>query len=178
MKIAAYHGQELKWLQPNTMKMEYELRSGDDVVARLVFRSSFGTLANTTSEDGCWTFKRIGFFQTRVTIRECDSEKDLAVFKNNTWSDGGTLVMADGRKLLASTNFWNTEYDFKTENGDMVVRFKKIGGVLHISSMVEFGPGFANYMEAPWIVMLGWYLTVMMQMDTTAAVMATTVVAP
>ncbi|MBN2003678.1 MAG: hypothetical protein JXA21_10010 [Anaerolineae bacterium] len=29
----------------------------------------------------------MGFFQNHVTVRVCDSETDLAVFKNNTWKD-------------------------------------------------------------------------------------------
>jgi hypothetical protein len=75
----------LRWSQPSAMKMEYELRSGDECVARLKFRSSFGSYATAESNEGHWTFKRVGFWQTKVTIRARDSDADLAVFKNNTW---------------------------------------------------------------------------------------------
>ena len=46
--------------------MEYELRAGDMLAATLRFRSSFGSFATAEDGDGCWTFKRVGFWQTSV----------------------------------------------------------------------------------------------------------------
>ena len=91
MKMAELIGRELKWVQPHALKMEYELRAGEMLAATLHFRSSFGSFATATSADGSWTFKRVGFWQTRVTVRTSGTETDLAVFRNNTWSGGGTL---------------------------------------------------------------------------------------
>src|SRR5512143_4092274 len=133
MKLAEMIGQELKWVQPHALKMEYDLRTGEDIVATLVFRSSFGSFATAASADGTWTFKRVGFWQTKATIRASGGETDLAVFKNNTWSAGGTLELPNGRKYFANTNFWATQYEFKTETGEALVSYKKVGGVLHMS---------------------------------------------
>jgi len=66
-KIAELIGQQLKWGQPSAFKMQYELQAGDELAATLRFRSSFGSFATGESADGCWTFKRTGFWQTRVT---------------------------------------------------------------------------------------------------------------
>jgi hypothetical protein len=165
MKIAELTGQELKWVQPDAMKMEYELRSGDKVAATLRFRSSFGTFATAASDDGSWTFKRVGFWQTKVTIRTSGAEADMAVFKNNTWGGGGTLELPDGRKFLANTNSWASQYNFKTEAGDALISYRKIGGMLHLSSQVEIHAPAKEIAEMPWMVLLGWYLTVMMCMD-------------
>src|SRR5512146_2113843 len=104
-KIHELIGRELKWTQPSAMKMEYELHAGDEVAATLHFRSSFGSFATATSADGSWTFKRVGFWQTQVTIRASGAATNLAIFKNNTWSGGGTLELPDGRKYPANTNF-------------------------------------------------------------------------
>lgn len=168
MKLAKLAGQELKWVQPHASKMEYELRAGNAVAATLRFRSSFGSFATATSADGTWTFKRVGFSQTKATIRASEAETDLAVFKNNTWSGGGTLELPDGRKYPANTNFWATQFEFTTEMGDTLIRYKNIGGFLHMSSETEILPIARNIPELPWMVMLGWYLTVMMLMDNTA----------
>jgi len=163
-KIAEVIGRELEWVQPSAWKMEYELRAGDELIATLRFRSSFGSFATAESADGCWTFKRVGFWQTRVTIRGCGSEMDIAMFKNNTWSGGGTLELPDGRKVLATTNLWLTNFEFKTEAGETLVRFKT-GGLVHLSAKVEIQPAAAGVPELPWVVMFGWYLAVMMYMD-------------
>ncbi len=173
MKLAELIGQELKWVQPHALKMEYELRAGDVVAATLHFRSSLGSFATGTSADGSWTFKRIGFWQTKATVRASGEEVDLAVFKNNTWSGGGTLELPDGRQYPANTNFWATQYEFKTEITDeALISYRKIGGLLHMSAAVEIYPAAREIAELPWMVLLGWYLTVMMHRDS-AAVAAT-----
>lgn len=159
---------ELKWTQPKALKMHYELHAGEELAARLAFRSSFGSFAMGQSADGSWTFKRTGFFQTRVTIRPCEVETDIAQFRNNTWSGGGTLELPDGRRLLATTNLWQTNLEFKTESGETLLRFKS-GGLIHLSARVEIEPQAIELAELPWLTMLGWYLIVMMYMDSAAA---------
>jgi len=163
--IAELVGQSLKWEQPSALKLEYELRpGGGELAATLHFRSSFGSFATAESADGCWTFKRIGFFQTKVTIRPCGSDDDVAIFKNNTWSGGGTLEVADGRTFKATNNFWQTRLGFETESGEKLIGFEK-SGLLHLSATVEVQPSAISMTELPLMVTLGFYLIVMMNMD-------------
>jgi hypothetical protein len=164
-------GRELRWVKSNG----YELRDGDTVVATLRFRSMWGSLATAESADGCWTFKRVGFLQTRVTIRRCDSEEEIAVFKNNSWTGGGTLEFPDGRRLTADTNCWQTKFAFSTETGEPLVRFTKIFGLLKLSSNVEILPTGSAVASAPWLVMLGWYLSVQMHNDAASSASAASV---
>lgn len=168
-RIAELSGLELKWEQPNSFKMEYALFAGDEVAAALNFRSSFGSFATAESADGCWTFKRVGFFQTHVSIRTCYSETDIASYRNNTWRNGGTLELPDGRCYRASTNFWMTQFDFCDETEDVLFSYHKIGGFIHRSSYVNIFPNALVVPELPWMVLLGWYLTIMMQQDAAAA---------
>ena len=170
-RIADLYGQRLAWEQPSALKMHYELRAGSEVVSTLRFRSSFGSFATAESDDGCWTFKRVGFWQTRATVRPCGSDDDIASFKNNTWSGGGTLELADGRTFPATTNFWQTKFGFETGSGEKLIQFES-SGLLHLSVTVEIHPSAIKMQELPLMVMLGCYLIVMMQMD--AAVAAST----
>jgi hypothetical protein len=158
----------LKWVQPSAMKMNYELHAGDEVAATLRFRSSWGTFAKGEGADGCWTFKRVGFWQTRVTIRVCDADTEIALFRNNTWTGGGTLELSDGRRLRATTNLWQTQSEFQDEAGEALIRLRS-AGLIHLSAIVEIQPSARRLPELPWIVMLGWYLTVMMHTDSAAA---------
>ena len=159
--------QPLKWAQPSAFRMEYELLSGDEVFATLTFRSSFGTLATGDTADGCWTFKRVGFWQTRLTVRPCGDEQDLAVFKNNTWSGGGTLEFPDGRVFRATTNFWKTRLEFHNAAEEVLAVFHS-GGFFHLSADVEIMPAGAHLPELPLILCLGLYLIIMMQQDSAA----------
>lgn len=167
--IAQLVGSALEWVQPRALKMEYELRSGEEVVATLRFRSSWGSFATAESADGCWTFKRVGFWQTRATVRPCGSETEIAGFRQGTWSFGGTLEMPDGRKYLVSTNFWATRYQIQAEGGEEPLITYKTHGMLRLGAQMEIAPLAAELAELPWMAMLGWYLAVMMHNDSAAA---------
>ena len=75
-----------------------------------------------------------------------------------------------------TTHCWQTNYWFKTAEGEPVVNFKTKMGLLHQSTEVEILPAVENLLELPWMILLGWYLAVMMSNDTAAAVVTTTAV--
>jgi hypothetical protein len=170
-KITDLVGRELTWVQPHALKMHFELRDADEVAAELRFRSSLGSHATAESGDGKWTFKRVGFWQAKATVREFQSETDIAEFRNNTWASGGTLVLPDGRQFKANSNFWMTEYGFETEAGEPLVKYRRIRGVLHVSAQVEIGAS-RLLREMPWLASFGWYLAVLMHSDAAGAAAA------
>ena len=168
-KIRELPATEMRWTQPRTFAREYELRT-DQVVGTLTFPSMFGSLARGESSDGCWTFKRLGFISTIVTIRPCHSNQNVAVFRNNTWSSGGALEFPDGRSYLANSNFWQTRYSIHTVEEAPLITFDRVRGISHLSSDVEIHEAARSLPELPWLIMLGWYLTVMQYSDSIAVV--------
>lgn len=164
MKTISGEQRRLHWVQPKTLKMYYELRSDSELVATLKFRSSLGSFATAESGDGCWTFKRVGFLQTRATIRACESDKEIATFKNNTWSGGGSLTLADGREFRATTNVWQTKLEIQTAAGEVLLRLQT-SGFWQNSAEVEFTPLGLQMQELSWVTLFAWYIVVMMQMD-------------
>jgi len=113
----------------------------------------------------------VGFWQTRVTIRRCDSEDDIATFRNSTWKRGGSLELPDGRTFRATTNLWQTKLEFQESSGNPMIEFKT-AGLVHLSAKVQIHPVAHQLAELPWIVMLGWYLAIMMMNDTAGAAAA------
>ncbi len=156
--------------------MEYELRSGTDLLATLKCRNMFGTFATAASADGCWTFKRVGFWQNG-SIRACGSETDIAVFKNNTWDRGGTLQFSGefpgGSTFKATTNFWMTNFEFRTAADEPLVTFD-YGGVFHRSADVHISPLGQRIPECSMLVLFGWYLVLMLDMDNGAGAVVVT----
>ena len=163
----------LKWVQPNFSHTEYELLHNNELAATLRLRSLKGTLANAESADGSWTFKRVGFFKTRVTIRSAGSEEETAVFHNNTWKGGGTLEMPDGQKFYATTNFWGSKWSFQTEEEQPLIHFNNQWGLI-LSSDVLITPAAVHLPELPLLVLLGWYLFVMMYLNSAVAIASPT----
>lgn len=161
-------GTTLKWEQPNARKYEFELHTDGQLAATMRFRSEFGTFATAESADGCWTFKRTGFWHPQVSVRVCGSDDDIAIFKPNTWQGGGALELSGGRKLLASTNFWQNAYQIKTEDDAALIHFKT-SGVVHLSADFEIAPAATVWPELTWLVPLSWYLWVLSCLDAGAA---------
>lgn len=163
-RISEFSGKPLQWKQPHVTSAAFELKSNEELLATLKFSNAFGSLATGECADGSWTFKRVGFLNTHVSIRVAGTENDIAVYRNSTWSQGGTLELPDGRRINANSNFWHSQFEFTGESGDPILRFTNIGG-FKLHAELEFLPPAALLTELPWIVILGWYLTVMMYHD-------------
>ncbi len=167
-KIANFVGRPLQWDQASVFKAHYELRSGEILIATLQFRSMWRTLATAQSADGCWTLQRVGFWHTRTIVRACDSEEEIATFRNNTWSGGGTLALPDGREYPVHTNIWQTQYELKTPEGDSLIHYRN-RGVLRASAEVTIFPNAKDLPELPWMVLLGWYTILITQKESVDA---------
>ncbi len=164
MRLCDVADRELTWTQPAFTRQEYHLAEHGAPVGRLVFPRMLGTLAEAATRDGSWTFKRVGFFRQRATVRAVGSEHDLAVFQNNTWRGGGTLEFGEGARFQATTNFWSTRFGWETEREEALVRFH-YGGAFKLSATVEILEGARALPELPVLVLFGWYLCVMLHRD-------------
>ncbi len=158
--ISDLYGNDLQWIQPRLTDPYFELRSGEQFLASLRFKNAFGSLAEGVIDENIWTFKRQGFLNTHVTIRAKGKEENIAVFRNNTWSEGGTLEFPDGLKFTANSNFWNEQFEFTGNTGKTLMKLSQVSGIkLHARLEILALPEELN--AYPWIVLLGWYLTVM-----------------
>lgn len=159
----------LHWVQPRLFDRAYELLSGTDVVATLTLRTAFGTMAEARSADGAWTFKRVGFWQTRATVRWEGESHDLAVFEHDTWKGGGTLKMAGGSAILVTTNFWQSRIEFQLPEGDVLFRYLT-EGFMRQEAGLEVAARAERMADLPWLILFGWYLVVMMHQDAAAVI--------
>lgn len=190
--------QELVWRQPSGMKYEYELRAGDEILATLRFKSSLGTLAAAEAAEGAWTFKRAGFWQTRITVRPRDGEREIAAFRPE-WTGNGVLTLEGGRIYRwAGANFWRTHHAWQAPGDVQVVRFENTAALKNEGRVIlsaeaaalpetagvdelyrpvppeALAPPSVALPELPLLVTLGWYLTVLEYRDAAAAVVAIT----
>jgi len=173
--ISDHLSYELQWLQPKGLNRSFELHSGVTLVARLDFQSAWGSLAIAATAAQSWSFKRVGFFKTRVTARIAGQPDDIAIFHPN-WLGEGWIEIAGGRRYFwKSANFWASRFVISTEDGSPIITYQE--GVEH--------PKFADWFktqagvrveyparglpETPMLILLGWYLIVLHQEDSAAA---------
>jgi hypothetical protein len=165
----------LHWVQLRAMKHEFELRSGDELCGTLRWEKAFGSLASATSDKGQWTFKRVGFLNPRVTIRQPGSDLDIAIFKPG-WTGSGILEFPSGRRFQwEHKDFWRLQWTFE-EASQELLRFKSRAGSFKMKVRVDLAPSVKNLAEASLLASLGMYLLVLMRDDSAAASVATTTV--
>ena len=167
--IAEVLSGDLNWQQRGDVKLEYDLMADGEPVASLHFRSTSGSLATGESGDGCWTFKRVGIWQVRVTTRPCGSNVDIASFRYDGRTGDGMLVLSDNRRYLAHATPSASSYDFRTEDGRPLLRLRSEGMMRHAAAVEVPQAGAPALAAVPWLVLLGWYLTVITYIDAGAA---------
>src|SRR5438045_4003126 len=88
-----YIGQELHWVHPNLLSAEYELRAGDEVLARLHWKGALTSQVVAETADGSWAIERKGIGQT-ITVLALDAHTELATITRGM-SGQSTLHFAD-----------------------------------------------------------------------------------
>ena len=169
------------WFQPRTMERSFELRDGERLLGTLHFPRFGGSLATASFTAGEWTFKRVGFFRPRVTVRPSGQEVDLAVYRPKGWGSEGELQFVGGHSYgWKPANFWATRYAFVDDAERAVVTFKpgaeegKWSDLFKYQALVEIDPSVYDREELPILVSLGWYLMILHHDDSAgAAVVAT-----
>jgi hypothetical protein len=178
--IKSLSNEHLLWTQPKTIHQFYELRLNKDIYGTLKFPKSSGSLAEVETLDGKWSFKRIGVFHTKITIREFGKDNDIALFKPNLMASSGSLEFSNGNSFIwEAANFWATRFELKDTEGNLLVAFRagvddpKLKDWFKTQARVEITEQAKNFSELSLIVLLGWYLIIILHMDSsTSAVVA------
>ncbi|HCS40513.1 MAG TPA: hypothetical protein DIW44_13135 [Anaerolineaceae bacterium] len=173
VRMSELVARELHWVQPSSMKQYYELQAGDVAVCTLHLESSFNSRATAVTADGSFEFDRKGFWQRQSTIRAAGGMEDIALYNANTWRQGGTLVLPNGRTYMVKSNFWSTQFYVTTQDEQPLISITKIGGVFHYSGNVEILSLAKNLPELPWLVPFAWYLVMLQFRDSASAAAAT-----
>jgi hypothetical protein len=165
----------LEWREPKALEQHYELYQGDEIFATLIFKTAFGSLATAETTECKWTFKRVGFLNPRVTVRELGSDGNLAVFQPRFWGDGELILTSGERFTWKPTNFWQTEWVFQDTYDRLWVKFKsgteksKLSDLFKTQAMLEIAPVIPARETLPLLVTVGWYLMILHQQDAAAA---------
>lgn len=166
---------DLEWNAPSAMRRSFVLHQDERVFATLDWRSAFGTLAVATTAGGSWTFKRVGFWSPRVTVRREGEVDDDAIFTPRGWTgSAGDLRFADGRSLaLEREGFWSASWKFREpgEGGATLVRVGDIGGIFRWRASLSLNS--KDDPRSPLLACLLWYLAVMAYQDEAAVIAAT-----
>jgi hypothetical protein len=171
-------GQELNWTQPHALRRYHELRSDRGLYATLKWKRMFGSLAVAECSEGRYSFKRAGFLRPYVTVREENSESDLAimkfrsgsVFMNTAFGLSGVLEFETGSRFTFNRlSFWKSRWAFADVNGVPVVTFeRKMRGKPTGKVTIDCDSRREPYLHI--LLTVGWYVIILDYEEEEAAI--------
>lgn len=155
-----------RWSQVQTDRRTYALRSSANLLGGLRFESAWGSLATADSVGHRWTFKRVGFFNTRVTVREPNRTDNVAVF-TPSWT-GGSLRMGHGVVFeWRATGMWSFEHGWFRSDGAEVLRVRP-SSLSKVEADVVVAPLARGVQELELLSLLSFYLLLLAAEDAAA----------
>lgn len=161
-KLPTQPGSIIEWLKlKKTPTAEFELKNDSGKFAHIRWEKKCGSLASGETAYGKWSFKRIGFFATKIAIRQHGSELDFAEFIPN-WKRDGIIKFTDGRTyLLKSKSFWKANYIITDLNGLTYLSFAADNSIALTSAKLTIGPNLLDPTILSLLVLLSLYVGVL-----------------
>lgn len=171
-------GQDLQWSSKKTglfEKGEFELRSGDEVLALLHPMEEGTDRALGEAADGRWALqsRHIGPGEL-VVITQIGSQAHIAVAKRGHTHglfghEDGSLEFSDGRSVTwHKASRWHEEWDWVGSEGSPLVRFQR-------GHHVVLEPLALSLPELSLLVIVGWHLLQLQQETRKKAAVTATV---
>jgi hypothetical protein len=154
----------LTWGQPKALKNLYELRFGNELVAKLEFPKMLSTNAIVESGDGWWELERTGVFNVSVTVRQKDHEAPVATYTPRPFKGGGIVTLEGDRTLTYSTNLWQSRHELTAETGESLFEMEGRGFFKMNVDVKMYRKGL-KYKELPALVMLIFYIIILSRRD-------------
>lgn len=143
-----------------------ELKRNDEVVGRLRHPGFFSSSFLAETEDGQWTFRRIGLLGAGAEILDSVSQQRIATFKTER-GGGGVLTFADGETFrLGCKGCFRPVWSLMNENGQPVLR-------LHVREKTVEVPTDAAIPQRRLclLIMFAWYRILQAEEDAASAAM-------
>lgn len=156
-KISDYIGNELLICQKSIWKREFELRSGDEVIAQMIYPRYFSHMAELTIQNESYEFYRPKFFTRDVDVRKKDYQNPFAYFKSNFFRSKGELELPRGTKLIMKFGLFRKQAEIYLGENDLLISIlSKFSFKERSKVVIEKRSEVID--EYPWVIMLCFYL--------------------
>lgn len=162
----------LTLVQPKWTKLQYELRFGDEVVAKIIFPKALSIRAEAVTADGNWTFWREGIIKKKLLALREGETINAATGTASGWTGVTEIVFPDGKKYSIKSNIWKTLTEIRKETGEVVVSIKT-EGFFRNTTTITMNRSAAVTPVLTLLVMFGIYIEITNRRDSHAAIIAT-----
>jgi hypothetical protein len=168
--IASLAGQEFIWEKSKEIKRARQIVIDGESWCSLRRLKMFGSLVGVESKAGSWTLKRVGFFRTRITIRQADSDQNVGLYTPSfTWcGSAGTVEIEGGRSYRwGPIKSLGREHAFFDSAGTPLLRFRGSPRKCRMTFEAK-----TEVPDLPLLAALGYYILLLHDEDTAVVVTA------
>ncbi|MEX2115618.1 MAG: hypothetical protein WEB37_01925 [Bacteroidota bacterium] len=122
--LFSFAGRTIQCVQPSVWKLEYEVRSGDEVVGTIRFLQILSRRAEAESADGRWIIEDKGFFRQKLSVSRADDQKPVADYVFRAFGQN-TIRLSETRILRFKRDFWKREYSLTTDMNMPLLKLKE-----------------------------------------------------
>ena len=156
-QLTKYIGKTLKFVQPTIVKREYELRSEEDVLAKIIFPKLFSSRAIVEGFENKWEIKLPSLWRNEFGVYKFGYQMPFARYVYNIWKTKGTIELPKGGRLNCKSGKFKKPFEIYSSRGELVLLYENrffLKGRTEViiekkSELLE---------KYPWIIMLGWYV--------------------
>lgn len=117
----------LEFIQPNILKRDYELRFGNEVLAKINKPKVLNSRTEIITAEGKWILTCEGTFTKKIKLVHENNPANSLECRINTWTGKIFVDFPDGKKYHIKTNITKTSIEIINESGENVIIFKTRG---------------------------------------------------
>jgi hypothetical protein len=153
------------WIHPTPSSRRYELRDGDTTLLSLEWIKDGGTAARAVAGAESWTFKRIGYLNAAISIRQEGSETDLARFEPK--ASGSGLLSLENLDVEWKPNLWRAQWKWKSTGGSDLLIFKRNFASSEREGEMKVTEDAPRFRQTPMLALFGWYMIILIAEEST-----------
>ena len=155
----------LEWRQP-ALGRKFELTGPSGSYARLDLKKLAGAEGVGSTARAAFVFERQGLLKSHFNVRFPSSDQIFAVYEPTFGGQKGQLNYSGGQSLeFRSTNFFQTEWQWLTPEGDGLLGFKTKGAGKP-NATVYVGGDALHRVDLDLLLLLGFYLILQFPQET------------
>ena len=170
ISVANLAGQEFIWEKSREVKRARQIVIDGESWCSLRRLKMFGSLVGVESKAGSWTLKRVGFFRTRITIRQADSNQDFGLYTPSfTWCGSAGSVTIEGQRTYrwGATKSLGREHAFFDASETPLLRFRGNPRKCRMTFEAK-----TEVPDLPLLAALGYYILLLHEEDSAVAITA------
>lgn len=156
-KLSDYLGEELVLIKKSFFKKDFELRSSNEVIAKMYFPGFFSTTAIVEGFDENLEIKAPSIWKSDSEIYKVGYQMPFANFKStNFWKTKGEIELPKGGRVYLKFGVFKRSCEIYSASNDLLVLFQNKFS-LKDKNIVTIEKRSEVLDEYPWIIMVAWY---------------------